>query len=144
MKCKIDCPSHNKENREWEITPEGRVWPCCYYANAWEKRLSLIGKWEHANGEPLTLVKDKPMWERMKQDPNWNHLDHHSLDEIVEDPILWEHVYYPGWESDDPSYICKENCGEVYDKATNTYYSGSLLEAEAQIKGNNSGGENNE
>ena len=71
-KCSVDCPVHQKDKREFEITPEGRVWPCCYYANAWEKRSSLVSK-QDGYSEALTLLKD-PICEVMKKDPNFNHL----------------------------------------------------------------------
>ena len=58
MKCKISCPVHKEDFREFEITPEGRVWPCCYYANAWEKRLDPF------NEEAETMLKDG-IWEEV-------------------------------------------------------------------------------
>ena len=140
MKCKISCPSHNKKEREWEITPEGRVWPCCYYANVWEKRMTLMNEQISGWREAVSLFQDKPMLEKMKEDPNWNHLDHNNLDDIIEDPILWEHIYYPGWESDNPPHICEINCGQVYDKGSGTFHGKSELEADKQIKDYQRGG----
>jgi len=129
MKCKIDCPIHRHDFREFEITPEGRVWPCCYYANAWEKRLDPY------NSEAGTMLKDG-IWEVLKMDPNFNHLDHYSLKEIINNPYYQEQTFYPGWESDNPPYICELNCGEKYDEALGKHVPGSLLEASKQIGGN--------
>ena len=129
MKCKISCPTHKKDFREFEITPEGRVWPCCYYANAWEKR--VLG-----NDEAKTFREDG-IWEVMKKDPNFNHLDHHSLKEIIHTPYYQTECYYPGWESDSPPHICELNCGEKYDEALGKQVPKSLLEANQQIRGDN-------
>tara|TARA_B100001287_G_scaffold167838_1_gene141176 strand:- start:3603 stop:3995 length:393 start_codon:yes stop_codon:yes gene_type:complete len=129
MKCKISCPTHKEDFREFEITPEGRVWPCCYYANAWEKRVLN-------NDEAKSFRKDG-IWEVMKNDPNFNHLDHYTLKEIIHTPYYQEQCFIPGWESDNPPHICELNCGEKYDEALGKHVPGSLLEANQQIRGNN-------
>ena len=130
MKCKIDCPTHSHDLREFEITPEGRVWPCCYYANAWEK------KTDPNSDEAKTMLKDG-IWEVLKKDPNFNHLDHYSLKEIINNPYYQERTFYPGWESDNPPYICELNCGEKYDEALGKHIPRSLLEAVKQMGENN-------
>ena len=38
IKCEVMWPMHDTSGRftrGWEVTPEGRVWPCCFFANAW-------------------------------------------------------------------------------------------------------------
>lgn len=131
-KCSVDCLVHQKDKREFEITPEGRVWPCCYYANAWEKRSSLVSK-QDGYSEALTLLKD-PIYEVMKKDPNFNHLDHNDLNSIIQHPIFWDTIYYPGWESNDVPHICKINCGIVEDEEFGSHGK-SLLEVNKLIKG---------
>ena len=57
-KCNINCHAVDLEDkiRLWTITPEGRVWPCCFFANAWDKRNNIndIGP----NSESGYLLKD--------------------------------------------------------------------------------------
>lgn len=136
-KCKVDCPIHHREGdkrgREFEITPEGRVWPCCYYANAWEKRGALTDPSQEGYNEASTLLKD-PIYEVLKTDPNFNHLDHNDLNSIIQHQIFWETIYYPGWESDNVPFICKENCSVVEDEQFGSHGK-SLLEASKLIKG---------
>jgi hypothetical protein len=54
----------------------------------------------------------------MREDINWNHLEHHSMDEILEDEVLWTEVWYPGWESDNPNPVCVKECGVYVDEVT--------------------------
>ena len=129
MKCKISCPTHREDFREFEITPEGRVWPCCYYANAWEKRFS--------DSDEAKSLQSDGIWEVMKKDPNFNHLDHYTLKEIIHNPYYQEQCFIPGWESDNPPHLCEINCGEKYDEALGKHVPKSLLEANQQIRGNN-------
>lgn len=134
MKCKITCPSHSDTNREFEITPEGRVWPCCYYANAWEKRFALVNKDGGDGWQEAKTFLDDEIYQVMKEDPKFNHLDHNELDDIMQHKIFWERIYTPGWESDNPPHICKLNCGERYDEVLGNV-PGSLLETKELING---------
>ena len=136
MKCKITCPSHSDTEREFEITPEGRVWPCCYYANAWEKRFSLVNK-DGGDQEAQTFLDDE-IYQVMKEDPTFNHLDHYELNDIMQHKIFWERIYTPGWESDNPPHICKLNCGERYDEILGSV-PGSMLETRRLINGGEDG-----
>lgn len=127
MKCKIDCPTHRADFREFEITPEGRVWPCCYYANAWEKRKDI------KDSEEAQSFRKDGIWEVMKKDPNFNHLDHYSLKEIINIDYYQKECFIPGWESDNPPHLCELNCGEVYDEALDKHVPGSMYEASVQM-----------
>ena len=127
MKCKIDCPVHSDTGREWEITPEGRVWPCCYYANAWDQRMV-------PNGESDLLFKDKVMMDLIKEDSEWNSLNTYSLEEIVEHEIYWTHLYTPGWESDNPATICEHECGVIVDSVSGAEIGGSDLRVDPHLK----------
>ena len=89
----IKCMVVKDGNREWEITSEGRVWPCCYFANAWDKQ-------------------DKPIWKLMQEDSEWNSLNTYGLEDIIKHEVFWNHIWYKGWESDDPSPICLNECNE--------------------------------
>jgi len=103
IKCMV---VHPDNVRDWEITPEGRVWPCCFFANAWDKRHDTRSH-EHAR-----LKEDSPIWRLMQEDSEWNSLNTHELDDIINHDIFWTHIWYPGWESENPSPICLKECNK--------------------------------
>lgn len=112
MKCKISCNVHSKTSREWEITPDGKVWPCCYFANGWDSRHdpdSLDNK---------LLMSDKKVKQLIENEPDWNNLEKHTLSEIIQHDIFQQHIYFPGWESDEPSPVCVQECGVFIDPVT--------------------------
>ena len=114
MRCgSIICPVHHEpdEGREFEITPEGRVWSCCYFANGWDKR-------HMPNLETKLLLNDPEIKRAFEEDPNWNNLDHYTLAEILEHPVLKDYIYKTGWLSDNPPAICIKECGVVTDEIT--------------------------
>lgn len=120
-KCKINCFSHMFDHREWEITSDGKVWPCCVYANLWDLRGD--------EDAPLSIEKDDPKLAKlMKDDPDWNNLEKHSLEEIVNHEIYLSHFYFEGWEGDNPSGVCVEECGEYLDDVTGKTTQKSRLE----------------
>jgi hypothetical protein len=111
-KCKIHCYSHMDEHREFDITSDGRVWPCCYYANLWDLRD------DPETDLPLKITDDSELMELVEEDPDWNNLKKHSLEDIINHDIYWSHLYIEGWESDNPSPICAHECGEYIDDVT--------------------------
>ena len=122
FKCEVMWPipdAPGRVTRGWEVTPEGRVWPCCFFANAWDKRHMLHSdETEHpteedfnrVNDESATLLDDKRMMAIMEADPNWNMLSHHTLKEITEYEIFQSYIFTPGWNSDNPPTVCSKNC----------------------------------
>ena len=114
-KCNIYCSQHSKTERDWEITPDGRVWPCCYYDNAWDKRLATeFGQF----GETLFVINDDIFWGLLQQEPDFNNLEIHSFDEIINHPIFQKHIYFEGWQSDNPPAMCVEECKIEIDTLT--------------------------
>lgn len=107
----ISCPVHHEDGREFEITPEGRVWSCCYFANAWDKRLS-------ENEETELLMNDPKIKHAFEEDPDWNNLDHYTLAEILEHPVLKDYIYQSGWKSEKPPSICIKECSIETDEVT--------------------------
>ena len=93
----IVCIYHNKEKRSFYIDSELNVLPCCFYASA------LLS--------PEENVTDTVFLNENITNPNWNNLAKHSLDKIVENKIYSHHIFEQGWDSDSPSNICIENCG---------------------------------
>jgi hypothetical protein len=107
MKCKIDCFAFDKilNARCYDIDINGRVWPCCNYANVW--------------GDPTQdedydeQREDEKLYELFRQDPNWNSLNHHTMDEITSHEIFREYIWNTGWDSDNPPPLCVSRCGEI-------------------------------
>jgi len=109
---KISCPVHHEDGREFEITPEGRVWSCCYFANGWDKR-------HHIDNEDTRLLMNDPEIKRaFEEDPNWNSLDHYTLAEILEHPVLKDYIYKSGWLSNNPPGVCVKECSIEIDETT--------------------------
>tara|TARA_B110001454_G_scaffold199420_1_gene204197 strand:+ start:2487 stop:2927 length:441 start_codon:yes stop_codon:yes gene_type:complete len=121
--CNIRCdvinynPELKETVRDWEVTPEGRVWPCCFFGNAYDKRHSTHqdetqnpNDSSSLNTESATLFDDPIMAQLLKDDPDWNNLEHHTLEEIINHNIYQSYIYYKGWESDNPPHVCARNC----------------------------------
>lgn len=118
-KYNINGPCVDNNRRMWEVAPDGRVWPCCYFGNAWDKRSMT-----HAddtgdqadsyrlNDESILLFDDPVMSELMKEDPNWNNLEYHTLEEIIKHKIYKTYIHPIGWESDNPPLVCIDNCNK--------------------------------
>ena len=112
MKCEIKCMAVNGSIRDWEVTSDGRLWPCCYFANAWDKRF------DDESLESPRLFNDEKYIAVVNQDPNWNSLDHYTLDEIIKHDFYNNHIWYPGWESNSPSPICITECSVHINQVT--------------------------
>ena len=116
MKCNIECQATdlNRDIRRWEVTSDGRVWPCCYFSNAWDMRdVYKVDEPEKLMEiDSRDLKEDTRIMELMNNDPNWNNLEHHSLDEIIEHEIFQTYIYKEGWNSNSPPKVCVNNCCE--------------------------------
>jgi len=110
---RIECMQHTDEERSWEITPEGRVWPCCYFGNTWD--IKFIDE-PRPMGIP-ELFDDPELEKIMTEDPDWNSLEKHSLDEIVAHEYYWTKIWKPGFENN-PHPICAKECYVVVDEGT--------------------------
>lgn len=117
---RISCPVHSENSREWEVTPEGRVWACCNFSNAWDKR-ARPGDSEHQ-----LLKQDPVLWPLMQSDNTWNSLEHHTLDEIVNHPIHQQYISPEGFKTN-PSPVCVKNCSIIQDNIQNRTRSKSDL-----------------
>ena len=122
-KCNIDCMAYNKETniRDWEVNAEGRIWPCCYFANAWDKKMNKGSK------ESARLFNDTEFKKHINEDYNFNKLSHHDLDTIVDHPYFNQTVWFPGWEGDNPHAICSEQCEVIIDEMSGEEKSKSTL-----------------
>ena len=112
MSCKIYCQLHNKEERDYNITAEGRVWPCCFFSNAWDKRLN-----QHFPGMSLLEVdrfkSDKKLMSYVEEDFDFNNLNVYDLDTVLSHELFTDYAFYDGWDSDTPPVICEFQCGVV-------------------------------
>ena len=121
-KCKIHCDSHEKEMREWEVTSDMRVWPCCFFANSWQMR-------DNPDlDNSLLFNADRKLQEKMKNDPDWNNLKKRNLDEIIDDEMYQKYIYHEGWNSEEPPLICEKECAEYYDEIIDKNTTKSRLE----------------
>lgn len=113
-KCNIKCKAidHHRDIRRWEVTPDNKVWPCCFFSNAWAKREVYNNKGRIKEYDSIAFVEDEKLMNLMNNDPNWNNLEHHSLDEIIEHEIFQTYIYKEGWNSNSPPKVCVNNCCE--------------------------------
>lgn len=107
MSCKIICPitAINDDGvwqRDWEVTVDGRLHPCCYYANNWSER----------------NFKDEKIAQEYADNPDWNNLLIHTMEEIVSHPLYDEYIHFPGWESDNPPPVCVSECSVIVNEFT--------------------------
>lgn len=102
--------------REWEVTTDGRLWPCCYYANLWNEN---------------KMHKDPVLAKSFQADPDWNDLTKHTLDEITKNIMYDSYIHNEGWDSDNPPPICELECSVRIDEVTGEQVSGASID---QIK----------
>lgn len=128
MKCQIKCDLHNHEFRGYNITAEQRVWPCCFFANGWDKRFQEMFT-DEPKPETRRFSRDKILMGYLKEDPDFNSLEHYSLDEILQHPLFTQYAFYTGWESDNPPIICEAECGLKTDRITGAQIKKSSVDA---------------
>ena len=109
MSCKIHCPIITKGfdgvwERAWEVTIDGRLHPCCYYANDWSER----------------DFNDDKIKQEYQDNPDWNNLLVHTMEEVMSHPLYSEYIHFPGWESDNPPPVCAKECSIIVDDITGT------------------------
>lgn len=107
MSCRIWCPIITKGSdgvweREWEVTVDGRLHPCCYYANNWSER----------------NFKDDKIKKEYENNPDWNNLLVHTMEEIMSHPLYNEYIHFSGWKSDNPPPVCVNECSVIIDDIT--------------------------
>jgi MoaA/NifB/PqqE/SkfB family radical SAM enzyme len=80
------------------INHDHTVWPCCYWSN------SQYVQWE---------VQKKHIQHMQRQaEPNWNSLDHRSLEDILAHPIMrGVEKFWQGSDIDSTNSICMHQCG---------------------------------
>lgn len=114
---KVHCIQHSEEKRAWEITPEGRVWPCCYFGNAWDQRGEQTQYGWMRNWSSRALIEDEEFQQMMEEDPHWNDINVHSLDEVTSHKYYWSKIWLDGFKNN-PHPICQRECYVVVDEGT--------------------------
>lgn len=105
MSCKIKCIAVRDGLRDWEITADGQLWPCCYYGNAWAVKDQL-------------LVNDNRIMQEFENDPDWNNVFVKKLDNVIEHNLYNDYIWNSGWNSENPPPICVKECAVVIDEYT--------------------------
>ena len=116
-----NCICPDTGDRMWEVASDGRVWPCCFFSNAYDKR--HMKEWHEfeepseeeikndlLNTESRALFDDPVMSKLLKEDPEFNNLEHHTLEDIINLEIYNKYTSVEGWESDNPPLVCIKNC----------------------------------
>lgn len=116
MPCKISCMAIRKDVdgngtniRDWEIATDGKLWPCCYYANAWDDEWA---KKEMFKNDP----KLKELWDN---NPGFNDLELNTSEDIIKHHIYANYINEDGWKSENPPALCVEECQQIFDENTN-------------------------
>ncbi len=101
-----------RDERSWEVTPEGRVWPCCYFSNQWDRSQ------KDPDSKYVKILTEDPRFiKQIKKDPDFNNLKKYKLDEILDCDFYNNDVWHPGWNSDNPPLVCEKEC--IVDPSTN-------------------------
>ena len=136
MPCNIFCNVHNRDDRMYDITAEQRVWPCCFFANGWDKRFaSLFKDTTKKTPEWARFSSDEQLMQYFEEDENFNNLEVYDLDTILDHPLFQEYAFFPGWESDSPPVICKRECSIKIDEVTGKQVTKSSNDASDYLNG---------
>lgn len=103
--------------RDWEITADGKLWPCCKFVT------DLYPESQIRNGNPTT--QDLTFMHRVIMDPDWNNVFKNSINDILNDPLYKDYIAPAGWESDNPPVPCLKYCNlnaEERDKKHTTRF----------------------
>jgi hypothetical protein len=68
------------------------------------------GSGQFVESDTKDLKEDPRIMTLIENNPNWNNLEHHSLEEIIAHDIFQTHIYHKGWESNTPPQVCVNNC----------------------------------
>lgn len=91
----IHCTFHNDKKRSFYVDEDLNVLPCCFYARQ----------------QIIPTYKDYEFDNETNQNPGWNNLANHTLEQIQQNRIYKHHIFTKGWNSDNPSDICYYMCG---------------------------------
>ena len=99
--CDVECETlpNGDVNRIFELTIEGRVWPCCHYAT----------DAEYPQLEGMD-ISDPVLEQLKKDDPEWNNAEKHGLDTVMKHDVFWTHLWDEGFDSDNPPSLCVLAC----------------------------------
>lgn len=96
----IVCTFHSERKRSFYVTEDLMLLPCCYYADFF-----------HPGRKDLKDM-DPVLYKKMQDDPDWNNLEKHTMEEIIENKFYQKYMYHEGWDSDSPSKVCIKECSK--------------------------------
>jgi len=96
----IWCMYHDNRKRSFYIDEFLKVLPCCFYASAYI----------NADNDENKIL-DSEFENESITNPGWNDLSKHTIEEMLENRIYKHHIFYNGWDSENPSEICLHTCG---------------------------------
>lgn len=111
-KYNIECMSiHDTEKgpagaRSWEITSDGKVWPCCKFVTDLYPDSAQILK----NNPNNATIRDSKIMDLIKSNPDWNNAFKNSMEDILNHPIYQEYISLVGWNTDNPPLPCQKYC----------------------------------
>ena len=102
----IDCivirqAENGEPLREWEVTDDGKVWPCCYYSGLFSQ--DVVTQDKH-------LEKDPKLKYLLYKHKDFNDLKKNKFKDIINHPIFAEYINESGWDSNVPPGICVWEC----------------------------------
>ena len=111
------CDTQQEAHRELQVDQSGKVWPCCLIMNVWRYRDGALG-----GDQPLYIrhaFENTPEWQAaVAEDPEWNSLEHHTWEEIMNHPMYTDVWHHSRVNKPDVSAcaICVANCGAWRDE----------------------------
>ena len=101
----IWCMYHDHEKRSFYVDEHLTVHPCCFYASAYiNAKKDEVGTF------------DTKYEKECVENPGWNNLALHTIEEMLENKIYKHHIFYDGWDDDNPSELCLYQCGNKRNK----------------------------
>jgi len=110
MSYNIICPFMQKNTlAHYQLNQDGTVWSCCKYSQAHED-LADIDNGHGGDSDAKTVENDVILQAEFAKDANWNNVNYHDLDDILENHIFKKYIAPEGWNSDNPATLCKKHC----------------------------------
>ena len=93
------------KTRAWEITSDGRVWPCCkLVSDLYPESTRLIDDPRNAT------LQDNKIMDEIKNNPDWNNAFKKTMKDIISHPLYVNYISSLGWENDNPPIPCQIYC----------------------------------
>ena len=108
QKFNIQCMSiklETNDTREWEITADGKVWPCCkFVADLYPEAKMIEDDLSNAT------IQKKKIMDEIKNNPDWNNAFKKPMKDILSHPLYVDYISRMGWDSNNPPIPCQMYC----------------------------------